>query len=134
MISPRAAMAALALAALLTGCNAASDRVTDPSTVNAPTGAVTSSPSTSSEVQTIDVTYAGGSVTPRAYKPKVPLGAKVHLVVHADVSDEVHVHTYDKKAEISSGAATLDFTADIPGIFEVELKGKGVLLLNLQVG
>jgi hypothetical protein len=124
----------LALAALLSGCNAASDRVEDPSTVTAPTTSATTSPSAGSGVQTIAVSYAGGKVTPGAFKPKVPLGAKVHLVVHADVSDEVHVHTYDKKAEISGGIATIDFTADIPGIFEVELEGKGVLLLNLQVG
>lgn len=127
-------LTSLAAALLLAACSTATDRVEDPSTVNAPTGGATSSPNATSGVQTIEVTYAGGRVTPSAYKPKVPLGAKVHLVVHADVSDEVHLHTYDKKAEISGGVATLDFTADIPGIFEVELESKGVLLLNLQVG
>lgn len=128
-------LTALVLTTVVSGCNAASDRIQDPSTVTAPTGSAAPSPTAPGDgVRTIEVTYAGGRVTPRAYQPKVPLGAKVHLVVHADVSDEVHVHTYDKKAEISGGVATLDFTADIPGIFEVELEGKGVLLLNLQVG
>lgn len=141
MISVRRLLAAIAVTALLPACNAVSDRVEDPPTVTVPTGGSTSSPTStatpsrpSDGVQTIEVSYVGGAVTPRAYKPKVPVGAKVRLVVRADVSDEVHVHTYDKKAVISGGVATIDFTADIPGIFEVELEGKGVVLLNLQVG
>lgn len=127
--------ATLLLTVLLSGCSAASDRVEDPSTVSSGTHDTAPSATAATQgVRTIEVTYAGGSVTPRAYKPKVPLGAKVHLIVHADVSDEVHVHTYDRKAEISGGVATIDFIADIPGLFEVELEGKGFLLLQLQVG
>jgi hypothetical protein len=83
--------------------------------------------------QTIEVTYAKGAVSPRGYTAKVKLGAKVHLVVHADVSDEVHVHGYDLHAEVTGGTATLDFTADVPGLFEVELESKGYTLLHLQV-
>lgn len=128
-------LTSIALAALLTGCNLASDRVTDPPTVEVPTGAATSSPTpASADRQAIEVSYLGGAVAPRGFKPKVPLGTKVRLMVRADISDEVHVHTYDKKAAITGGVATIDFTADIPGVFEVELEGKGVVLLQLQVG
>lgn len=138
MISAPRALTAVTLTALLTACSAASDRVTDPSTVDAPTTGTTQTPTpaptATSDAQTIEVSFRGGAVTPRGYSPKVPVGAKVRLVVRADVSDEVHVHTYDKKAAISGGVATIEFTADIPGVFEVELEGKGVVLMNLQVG
>lgn len=134
MISALRLLVPLAVTALLAACNAASDRVEDPSTVDAPTSAPSRSSAASEAVRTIEVTYADGSVTPRAFQPKVPLGAKVHLVVHADISNEVHVHIYDRKAEIMAGVATLDFTADIPGLVDVELEGRGFLLLQLQVG
>jgi hypothetical protein len=115
----------------------------DPSTIEAPTTQPTSTsgPTASSaptipasDVQTIEVSYANGAVSPRGYTAKVKLGAKVHLVVHADVSDEVHVHTYDKKADVTGGVATIDFTADIPGLFEIELESHSYTLLHLQVG
>jgi hypothetical protein len=116
----------------------------DPSTIEAPTtqpttstsgpGATSTATAPASDVQTIEVSYANGAVSPRGYTAKVKLGAKIHLVVHSDVSDEVHVHTYDKKADVTGGVATIDFTADIPGLFEIELESHGYTLLQLQVG
>lgn len=55
--------------------------------------------------------------------------------VTADVSDEVHVHGYDVFADVAPEApAELTLTADIPGIFEVELESSGLVLFDLQVG
>ena len=113
----------------------------DPSTVGDGTAQPTSGPSASTSASapatdgtTVEVTYANGSVSPRGYTAKVKLGTKVHLVVHADVSDEVHVHGYDLKADVKDGVATVDFTANIPGSFEIELESKSYTLLHLQVG
>jgi hypothetical protein len=135
---PSIAAAAVALPLLLASCSAS-----DPSTVGGPEpspsdGSVgpSISPSTAatSDVTTIEVTYAHGAVSPRGYTAKVKLGTKIHLVVHADVSDEIHVHTYDKKADLTGGVATIDFTASIPGLFEIELESRSYTLLHLQVG
>jgi len=54
--------------------------------------------------------------------------------VTADVVDEVHVHGYDLFADVAPGApATINFVADIPGVWEVELEGAGALLVELEV-
>jgi hypothetical protein len=65
---------------------------------------------------------------------EVRQGSPVRLTVEADVSDEVHVHGYDLRAEVEPGRpATLEFVADIPGIFEVELEESQLDLLELEV-
>jgi len=54
--------------------------------------------------------------------------------VTADVSDEVHVHGYDKKTDITAGVpGSLTFTADIPGEFEVELENAHLKIAELTV-
>jgi hypothetical protein len=55
-------------------------------------------------------------------------------VVHADVSDEVHVHGYDIHGDVSpESPSSITFTADAPGVFEVELESAGLLLFELKV-
>ena len=64
----------------------------------------------------------------------VAQGDHVAIEVKADVADEVHVHGYDVFADLSPGEGVLiRFRADIPGIFEVELEGTGLLLTQLEV-
>lgn len=64
----------------------------------------------------------------------VVLGAPVRIVVAADVADEVHVHGYDLFADVTPEAdAVIEFTADIPGIFEVEMEAQGLELIRLEV-
>ncbi len=65
---------------------------------------------------------------------QVPLGGQVRLVITSDEVDEVHVHGVDEYVALAPGpAVTHDFTASIPGIFEVELHEAGDLLFTLQV-
>lgn len=65
---------------------------------------------------------------------EVQQGERVRLVVEADVSDEVHVHGYDLLAEVSPDEpAVIVFRANAPGVFEVELEGAGLPLLELTV-
>ncbi|HEY2763098.1 MAG TPA: hypothetical protein VGJ13_03665 [Pseudonocardiaceae bacterium] len=94
-------------------------------------------PSTSSaaaNVRTISVTVHGGQVSGDTGRVQVPLGSQVTLTVHSDVADEMHLHGYDKEAEIpAGGSASIGFTADIPGVFEVELHKSDRQLLQLQV-
>ena len=52
----------------------------------------------------------------------------------ADQTDEVHRHGYDRKVDIAPGRpAVLEFTADVPGVFEVELEEASLKLVELQV-
>ena len=93
-------------------------------------GGTTTSASTA---QNIAIAVASGKVTGGG-RHKVARGTRVHLVVTADVSDEVHLHGYDKKADVAPGApAAIDLVVDIPGIFEVELESHSQHLADLEV-
>jgi hypothetical protein len=62
------------------------------------------------------------------------IGQRVLIQVASDVADEVHLHGYDLKVEVASGSsAEIEFVADIPGVFEVELEEAGLLLFELAV-
>lgn len=65
---------------------------------------------------------------------QVDTGAEVRITVTADITDEVHLHGYDLNAEVAPGQpAVIEFTAEIPGIFEVELESSHRSLVELQV-
>jgi hypothetical protein len=84
--------------------------------------------------RTISVQVAGGEVTPPAGRVSVPAGTRVHLTVDSDVPDFAHVHGYDILFEIGpDGSGTTDFTADITGVFHVELHEADRPLFELAV-
>jgi hypothetical protein len=46
----------------------------------------------------------------------------------------VHVHGYDLMADVAPGSpARIDFVADVPGVFEVELEDAGTPLFRMAV-
>lgn len=97
------------------------------------TTAATSTPSTEA-VKVIEVTYAGGQVAGGAQRTTVGLGETVRIRVTSDVADEIHVHTYDVRADVTPGQpAQLELVASIPGRHEVELEKKRKQLLVLEV-
>jgi hypothetical protein len=81
----------------------------------------------------IEVTYRDGAVQgPTSFT--VTQGDRVRLLVHADVSDEVHFHGYDLSADVTpQDPARIDFVANAAGVFEVELEGAGKLLFELEI-
>jgi hypothetical protein len=73
---------------------------------------------------------AGGEIE----RGKVKVGRAVVITVNAEVSDEVHLHGYDLSADVAPGQpAKIEFTADIPGVFEIELESRGQLIGELEV-
>lgn len=139
-LGPRCRMLAALLATVaITGCGTqpGAERAASPS---APSGQASSSalaPSASpgpAGAQVVRLDYAGGQVTGATGRATVALGSIVTLEVTSDTADEVHLHGYDESVPVIPGApATLTFTADIPGVFEVELEESGVPLTQLQV-
>ena len=64
----------------------------------------------------------------------VQRGREVEIVVRSALSDHVHVHGYDLMADVAPGApATIRFTADVPGRFEIELEDRGLPIAELEV-
>ena len=61
-------------------------------------------------------------------------GRDVRLVVRSALADHVHLHGYDLMADVAPGApATIRFTADAPGRFEIELEDRGLQIAELEV-
>lgn len=85
-------------------------------------------------VLSIVVEVANGEVVGGVQTYEAERGWLIEITVTADVADEVHVHAYDEFVDVAPGeAVTLVFTADIPGVFEVELERSGLELLELEV-
>ena len=118
------AVAAVAAAIIMVGCG--DDAATSSSTT-------TSASINTTDATTIEVGYAGGTITGGG-KRSAKLGQPVVIKVTSDIADEIHLHGYDKKADAGPGmVATITFVADKPGIFEVELEKKGLKLFELEV-
>jgi hypothetical protein len=67
----------------------------------------------------VEINYRGGEVQRSDRRVEVYLGQPVRLVVSSNVADEVHVHGYDKTADVpAGGTAVIEFPATIPGVFE----------------
>jgi copper(I)-binding protein len=92
------------------------------------------SPTTPAVDQTIRITYAGGKVSGVSAVVKVKQNSTVALIVTSDVADEVHVHGYNKMADVTKGGTvTIVFKATLPGKWTVELEKLGHRLVFLQV-
>ena len=120
----RLAVAALPLVAtiVLAGCGSSS------------TGSTPSAGGSTGGVQVIAVKFAGGVITPPEAKVPVKLGGKVEIRVTSDVAETVHNHFNNAEKDVAAGGtAVFDFTADKPGVYEVELHKSDQLLLELQV-
>jgi hypothetical protein len=118
-----------------TGGSGEASSTSAPSEVRTTSSAVSGdSTSTTATGRVITLVVSGGRVEGGFRREKVKLGEAVVLRVTSDTADEVHVHGYDKKADVAAGStAEISFTADIPGVFEVELEERKLKLLELEV-
>jgi heme/copper-type cytochrome/quinol oxidase subunit 2 len=124
------------LAVTLAACGGGDDDNRSAATTAGPatTGAGSATTTGDAGAQTVQIAVTGTKVQTAERRVKVPLDAKVRLEVTADRADEVHLHGYDRKVDIEPGKpAVLEFTADVPGVFEVELEEAGLKLVELQV-
>lgn len=132
---------ALGLLPVLAACG-----TSDPSTVSGPPGgsppgsapsggpAMASGVPSDSAQQTLSFTVSGGKVSGDTGRVKVALGTKLRITVLSDVADEIHVHVYDLKQELSAGApGSLEFVANTSGVIEVELEHQKLTLTRLAV-
>ncbi|MEV6327258.1 hypothetical protein [Streptomyces sp. NPDC051909] len=84
--------------------------------------------------RTLAVTITGDSVQPPPSRVEVRQGERITLQVTGDHTDTVHVHGYDRELPLTPDrTATLTFTADRTGLFEVETHESGLVLTQLVV-
>lgn len=61
-------------------------------------------------------------------------GEEVRFKVKSAVADEIHVHGYDLMEDVEAGGTvSFDFPAEIEGVFEAELEGRGEQIVELKV-
>ncbi len=61
-------------------------------------------------------------------------GDRIQFVVRSDVDEQIHLHGYDVSKEIAAGGSVrFDLTADIEGVFEVELENSAVPIAEIKV-
>ncbi|WP_371407564.1 cupredoxin domain-containing protein [Kribbella sp. NBC_00662] len=105
-----------------------------PGSPNTSSPSNTADPSGEQADVTIDVTVANGKVNPSGATIKVKAGQTVLVKAISDADDELHIHGYDKELELSPGkAASVEFTANMKGTFEVETHKSGKLVAKLVV-
>jgi hypothetical protein len=89
---------------------------------------------TADRTPVVEVRVAGGKVQGGVRRERVRRGETVVLRVVADVADHVHLHGYDRMADVGPGKpGEIRLTADLPGVWEVELEDRGQQLLTLEV-
>lgn len=100
-----------------------------------PTETAEASPTeTADAVETIRVSVQDGEVSPPPDRVTVQKGQRVRIVVTSDQPDELHIHGYDESIELEPGEpATVEFTADQSGLYEVETHETNTLLFQLVV-
>jgi FtsP/CotA-like multicopper oxidase with cupredoxin domain len=112
------------------------------STTTAATTSTTTATTTSNATTTtagfagklIEVRVAGGKVETAQRRVRVSRGDRVRIQVQSDQADEVHVHGFDLSEEVGPGKpATVEFTANLPGVWEVELENAKRKLFDLEV-
>ncbi|MEZ5409870.1 MAG: hypothetical protein R2761_17715 [Acidimicrobiales bacterium] len=156
-LRPLVATGTALLALVLAGCGSSGDDTgattavtaattateAGPATTAASTGTAASgdtaesTPATTAAETTatvIEATVAGGEVTVAQDRFDVAQGADVLIRVTTDTEEPVHLHGYDIEVDAAPGQpAEIAFTADIPGVFEVELEDSGTLLFEIEV-
>ncbi|HEX7275991.1 MAG TPA: hypothetical protein VF244_01320 [Acidimicrobiales bacterium] len=105
-------------------------------TTTSGTGATTTVPATTTTTasgRVAEFTYSGGNVSGDS-RVTAKLGEQVTIRVTSDVAEEIHVHTYDLTVDLEPAVAgEVTFTADIPGVHEVELEHSHLRLTSLEV-
>jgi hypothetical protein len=104
-----------------------------PTATGTPSASPSPTPSPTRDAAVIEVTVRGERVE-GPDRPTIRQGEQVVLVVHADVTDHVHLHGYDLMADVAPGRpARIRLRASVPGVFEVELEDAGRPLLELEI-
>lgn len=109
---------------------------TTPTTTSSTPATETTPTTTASEPEAtrIVVEVRDGRPVGGVRRAEVERGERVVLVVRSDVADHVHVHGVDIFQDVAPGApARLQFRPRAPGVLEIELEDRHLLVAQLEV-
>ena len=91
-------------------------------------------PAGSTTTQTIEVTFADGTVTPNGERVTVQAGKAITFVIKAQEPGTLHVHSSpEQQLEYAAGTTTLKITIDAPGVVDVEAHNPDKTIVQLEV-
>ena len=132
----RAIVSAGVLAAVLalSGCGGGGGSSQTGTTASETTQPSTTTSTTPAQATTMTIVVVRGVPKGGITRATVQKGDRVVVAVTSDVSDEVHVHGYDLKANVAPGKpARIAFVASVPGRFDVELESRSLQIGDLTV-
>jgi hypothetical protein len=89
---------------------------------------------TTTDSQTIEITFSGDSVEPNGERVEVTAGEPITFQVKSDEPGELHVHTNPEQTlRYAAGTTTLKLTIDEPGVVEVESHDLEKIVVQLEV-
>jgi hypothetical protein len=104
---------------------------TQPSTTTTTTTTQPPPPPKPTEVR---VRVVGGAPQGGIVRESTEKGDRVVVIVTSDVNDHVHVHGYDRFADVGPGKrARIAFKATVPGRFVIELEDRHAQIAELTV-
>src|SRR4029453_346000 len=114
------------------GNDNASGNTTTTGTAASASTTTSTTPPASPPPANVRIVVRGGEPMDGIRNVTVSKGRRVVLIVDSDVADEVHVHGYNLKRDVTPGTpARLPFRATINGTVEVELEQRGVPLARI---
>lgn len=142
MTTPRTRRLVTTLAAVglvVAGCGSESETPSAPndvsSTVDTTVVQSDSEQATDTDSTDIDVSIAGGEVTPTDERIEGTVGREIVLTVDSDAVDELHVHSVPEYTfPVAVGEdQEFRFTVDVPGSVDIELHDAGVTVATVLV-
>ena len=99
------------------------------------TGKPAKKPKPRPEETATEIQVEGGQPVGGAERLTYMVGEPVRITVSSpDTTEHVHVHGYDVIVDLAPGKpAKIEFSADIEGVFEVELEGSATQIAELTV-
>ncbi len=114
------------------GNDNASGNTTTPGTATSASATTSTTSPAPPPPANIGIVVRGGEPVGGIRNVTVSKGRQVVLIVNSDVADEIHLHGYNLKRDVTPGTpARLPFRATINGTVEVELEQRGVPLARI---
>ena len=105
-----------------------------PATTEAEPAATTEAEPAEGEGPTATIRLEGGEPVGGHARIEVTRGDTVTIRIRSDTPEEIHVHGYDLTASVGPGQpATLEFLAELEGIFDIETHESGAHVAELVV-
>ena len=121
-------------AASATTTTTSTPTTTPPTTESSPDTTTTAPPPPEEERVEVEVEFRDGQVAGGVQRLEIERGDRVVVVVRSDVAEHVHVHGIDIFQDVAPGApARLRFRPRTPGVIEIELEDRHLLLAEFEV-